>query len=498
MKPQVHLVVESSMLGNRRASKLPQDKRPDLLSVMDYTLVDQFFLWPSVLQRGLSPENMLSLDHYRSYQPPNVAYQYFEPWRNVLQYARQTYTLNGETRHLIVSCTEQDDKSSMVRRRADQYTQATGDSHVECIEDDYVWISPACRGSDTGPLYDSPYSRLNQTQCIPLVIQYSVDFALQISYFLNLPVALIVLNSGRNGDYSEYWDLVRKFDVIFGWRTPDDNLAREVDRQPVLPVMLNMPSTNKHEHAEGIYKTGHNNLEPRNYAWRLLRSVDTHVAYLSSMLNFYDSDLDEMMIRNRELKTQLRLASAADMAMPWDAESGVASIDQYSARVVACEWILEPANKRRWQAWLPSICAAGYASDETPSHCVPCNAGKYCAGGVEPMRLCPAGTWCPQQTSGTPPASRTCACACVSSRMRCLNVRCRAASALPTNADRSTHSSLAPQNPARARAGAHRRAAQRRSQTATSACRAGSFRGANAGSQATRQHSSCPSWSCRV
>ena len=57
---------------------------------------------------------------------------------------------------------------------------------------------------------------------------------------------------------------------------PDDNLLR----QDKLPLVVNMPRTNKLEHVDGIYKTGLVEVSPRNFAWRYLPSVDRHVSML--------------------------------------------------------------------------------------------------------------------------------------------------------------------------------------------------------------------------
>jgi hypothetical protein len=147
----------------------------------------------------------------------------------------------------------------------EKYTTLTGDAEVSCMSgsisgyEDGVWFSKSCRE--------------NKDECIPLVIQYTMDFAMQISYFLDMPLAVMMIASGKNNDYAEYYNVIQKNSCIFGWYTPDDNLLR----QGRLPVSVRMPRTNKLEHKQGIYKTGLEDVSPRNYAWRYLPAADRHV-----------------------------------------------------------------------------------------------------------------------------------------------------------------------------------------------------------------------------
>ena len=128
MNPRVHFTVETWIPGVKRASMLPQEKRPLLLSVLDYTLVDQYFVWPGVVEKGIKAS--LSLDYYRSYQPPHMAYEYFHPWRSILQYAKQTDIVNGKEEMLIARCSEQDNENSYLFRHPEKYTEVTGDDQV--------------------------------------------------------------------------------------------------------------------------------------------------------------------------------------------------------------------------------------------------------------------------------------------------------------------------------------------------------------------------------
>jgi hypothetical protein len=103
-----------------------------------------------------------------------------------------------------------------------------------------------------------------------------MDFAMQISYFLDMPLAVMMIAPGKDSNYAEYYNVIQKTSCIFGWYTPDDNLLR----QGRLPMELHMPRTNQVEHKQGIYKTGLAENSARNYAWRYLQSVDRHVSML--------------------------------------------------------------------------------------------------------------------------------------------------------------------------------------------------------------------------
>ena len=90
-----------------------------------------------------------------------------------------------------------------------RYTALTGDAEVSCMSDsisgyeDSVWFSKSCRA--------------NRDRCIPLVIQYSMDFAMQISYFLDMPLAVMMIASGKDNTYSEYYSVIQQTDCMFGW-----------------------------------------------------------------------------------------------------------------------------------------------------------------------------------------------------------------------------------------------------------------------------------------
>ena len=91
----------------------------------------------------------------------------------------------------------------------EKYTRLTGDADVSCMSgyisgyEDGVWFSKSCRE--------------NRDRCIPLVIQYTMNFAMQISYFLDMPLAVMMIASGKDKNYTEYYSVIQQTDCMFGW-----------------------------------------------------------------------------------------------------------------------------------------------------------------------------------------------------------------------------------------------------------------------------------------
>ncbi len=273
--PLVHITVETWLAGVRRVETLPAKLRPVLLSTLEYPLVDQYFIWPDVLDSGYESNCSTLLDDYRSYKfrdntvschkfgdintiaCPHVS-SFFTRWKSVYDAYKKM--------DVIVRCS---DMTGAIGQRdayyLEKYTSLTGDTEVSCMSgsisgyEDGVWFSKSCRQ--------------NKDECIPLVIQYSMDFAMQISYFLDMPLAVMVISSGKDENWAEYFNVILEKSCIFAWWTPDDNLLR----QGRLPVVVQMPRTNKLEHIQEIYKTGLEDVPPRNYAWRHLPATDRHV-----------------------------------------------------------------------------------------------------------------------------------------------------------------------------------------------------------------------------
>jgi hypothetical protein len=267
-KPLVHLTVETWMAGYRRTRRLPRNVKPVLLATLEYPLLDEYFIWPDVRDSGIESVCSTLLDDYRAYQTKNNSLCphpsiFFDPWQEV--YAKLKAKSAGGT-SLVRSCTIMDSDDISDRDTA-RYTQLTGDTGVQCQHEDAVWFSKSCRH--------------NNSLCVPLVIQYTMDFAMQISYFLDMPLAVMMVESGVNGDYSEYYELITGGKLMFGWYTPDDNLLR-FGR---MPVSVRMPSTNKIEHQKSIFKTGLGVNQPRNFAWRSLPAVSPHVTLFGQQVS---------------------------------------------------------------------------------------------------------------------------------------------------------------------------------------------------------------------
>ena len=310
----------------------------------------------------------------------------------------------GKTQSLLSKCSE---LSTADSRNDARYIELTCDDDKGCdtckdkddkdvvcaCTEDVVWFSKSCRH--------------DPKLCVPVVIQYSYDFAMQISFFLEMPLAIFMVNAGKNGDYSEYYEVIRESKAIFGWWLPDDALMKSGD----VPVPVNMPRTNKLEHVKGIYKTGLGENLMRNYAWRELPNVDTTVTYFASQINFYYEDVEKMMVRSRVLKEELvagQTWNKEPMGAPglgakgsWEelgfTDEGPLNDQALVARQVACEWVRN--NAERWRAWIPALCEPGTLPDEALQKCLACPAGYYCSGYAKDDMLCPHAYFCPVNSS---------------------------------------------------------------------------------------------------
>jgi hypothetical protein len=206
--PLVHITVESWMGGIRRVDRLPERLRPVVLSTLDYPLEDQFFIWPDVLDSGYESNCRPLLDDYRTYRLRHKntsacqqVHSFFTPWKAVYDSFKKL--------DLIVRCSKMTEAEGRDAAALEKYTKLTGDAEVSCTSgsisgyEDDVWFSKSCRE--------------NKDECIPLVIQYTMDFAMQISYFLDMPLAVMMIASGKNNDYAEYYNVIQKNSCIFGW-----------------------------------------------------------------------------------------------------------------------------------------------------------------------------------------------------------------------------------------------------------------------------------------
>jgi hypothetical protein len=194
-----------------------------------------------------------------------------------------------------------------------------------------------------------------------------------------MPLAIMLVNGGPDGDYKEYYHTISNGLFLFGWYQPDDSL---VDSSGQLPVMLSLPHTNGLEHLAGMYRTGLAEFRPQNYGWRQLQAVDRLVHHFASKLDLYGQDMDDLMLRSRALK---------DSGQPM-----AGNLTEVS-RKVACEWVRR--SRDRWRLWIPALCPPGSLADVTLTDCLPCPAGMLCFGGPDPGRPCPVGVYCPENAT---------------------------------------------------------------------------------------------------
>ena len=344
--PKLHFTIESWMMGIRRAAMLPNDVQPTILGVPDFSVDDSYFIKRSVFNEGESSEHPLFLDDYRFYNArkfkPHV---FFDGWERMFDLIPND---------LIMRCS--DDHSFSQKNSAPHYTKITGDLNVSCSYNDTVWFSPACRS--------------NVRECVPTMIQYAIANAMQLAFFHNLPLAIIMVKAG-GGNYQEYYSAVKKGRFLFSHWAPMNVL---MDEDGKFPILLNLPRTNIQQHIAGVFQTGISNIKPHNYCWRELPSIDQHVTFFASKINFGDEEMEHMMKQSSNLRDQgLDILTAATLT--------------------ACQWI--QAHEDRWRAWIPAKCDAGMYADGTMIACLPCPPGSFCAGGFKQPVPCPDHYFCP-------------------------------------------------------------------------------------------------------
>ncbi|EKX41377.1 hypothetical protein GUITHDRAFT_112591 [Guillardia theta CCMP2712] len=355
--PFLHITLETWSFGIRRVFTLPRDVQPTLISVLDYSTIDSLFIWNSVLQAG--KQDGIDLNYYQLYDAKYfVQSKYFDSWQQLLSLIPPG---------TIETCSELDAGTYANTREVETYVNVTGNNDTACL-DDKVWFSPACL-------------MLNDTSlCIPLVAQYSVYLYMQLTYWLDFPVAMVKMRDGKQKFDDAYYKVVKSGKFLFGWYQPDDNLLGIKDD---FPVSLMLPPYNALEQLHGVYKTGNEFIKPRNYVWRKLPSVDPHVTFLATSLNLYDEDMNSLMAESGKMKN-------------------VTSDVYLSSWHVACNWVKQ--SPAVWEQWIPAICAPGQTADPTLSNCVACPAGFYCEGGIQLAQACPKGAFCPANSS----APQTC------------------------------------------------------------------------------------------
>jgi class 3 adenylate cyclase len=360
MNPNVHFTLETWEGGTQWESALPDANRPTLLNVLDYAGDDTFYLWPQVIDDGLISPSRIVLNHYHSYNASlNKPSEFFDPWTRIFDLIPND---------LLVPCSGLTPFGDQFI--TDRYISLTNDTGG-CDYNGHAWFSPACRH--------------NRSECVPTLIQYSPDVITQLAYFLNMPLAVVMVNQGQH-NYREYIKAVQNGRFLFTFWTPDDRLVDSAGR---LPEELIFPKSNQQEQAAGIFKTGTSHQKLRNYGWRHLDKVDRQIKYFASRIDLFQFDMDAMMVHSRQLK-----------------QSGVAN-DDTAPWLVACAWVR--ANADRWRQWVPRFCPAGEALDPTLTSCVSCPAGAFCTGEYDPVMPCPLGFYCPANATAPSPclAGRT-------------------------------------------------------------------------------------------
>ena len=259
--PIIHFTSESWEGADIAASSGPRLYQPLLQSILNYDTVDSLFVWQGTVDAGLNSPSPLSLDFYRSYNFRNRPHRFFDPWTRMLELLPA---------NVIMTCSEMG-PGSPEDRQADIYTAYTNDTSVECYYDDTVWFSPTCRA--------------NTTFCLPVLLQYNYAITMQLAFWLQIPVAIVKVRDGATEYDDAYYGAIRQGNFIFDWYKPDDSLK---DAEGRLPTLIVMPAANLYEQAQQLYKTGYPVMNPRNYLWNRLPTVDPFVTYLVSNVGFYD------------------------------------------------------------------------------------------------------------------------------------------------------------------------------------------------------------------
>ena len=196
LNPVVHFTLESWIDGQSLAANMSHAIRPSLLSMSSYNLDDAYFLWKDTLQSGLDSPEHLALDQYSSYDAAyHKPHKFFDHW------SRMTEVMAPEA---VITCsdafTSTDEYVGLLGHNATwqmlEFIRVTNYSDISCSENDTIWFSPACKH--------------NTSECVPLLVMYFLDLAMQRAIFLNLPLAIMLVGPGAFGDYREYLAAIRQ------------------------------------------------------------------------------------------------------------------------------------------------------------------------------------------------------------------------------------------------------------------------------------------------
>ena len=298
---------------------MPFAIRPPILSVYNYLTAEGIYLWNEVLEAD--PNTQSPLNQYSSYNA-----DFYKPYRFFDTLAKLLQLFPKEQ---VVRCSDM--PGTVYDRSVADYVRATNNNQTDCSLDDSVWFSPACRR--------------NTSQCVPLITQYDMNHVIQLAFFFNWPIAAVQARYGTADDDAAYFGAIRGGRFLFGWFQPDDSLVDSAGNQPTI---ISLPPTNALEQSQNVFRTAIASVQPRNYVWQDLESVDRRVHYMLANVNFYQQDMDALM----EASAALRAADVDNLT---------------ASRRLACGWVRDHAAL--WRDWLPASCPPGSSTSSSLNDC---------------------------------------------------------------------------------------------------------------------------------
>ena len=349
--PSVHFSLETWADGINLVKKLPKNVQPTLSGMQEYTVDEGFYLRANTYQACL--KRRVWLDDYHFYDADAYSpHEFFDPLDRLIEFL----PLQQRSR-----CTDVFQQGAEQQAATAEYFKVSNDT-AQCQYNDTVWIAPACR--------------LNESECVPLLLQSGLGSAMQIAYFWNMPLAIITVDARRDPDSSSFRAAVGRGNFLFQWRAPSSgDPPASWGASP--PIAVQLPRPDLDEQAFGLFRTGRNSLHPQIYAWARLKAVDPAVALLASRLALDDSDL-----------RALRAGARGLPAGGGGGGGGGGGIPDAAAFELACGWVRD--NPDRWRQWVSVACPPGSFADDAAAECPACPAGRFCPGGRDPPQPAPA------------------------------------------------------------------------------------------------------------
>ena len=255
--PQVHFTLETWMYGIRRQQSLPSSIQPSLLEVHSYFVDDGYYMWASTINKVPSKPHHIDIDDYIPYNVlhRNDVHRFFDSWETVYDLLTPANIMRCSDFFSPEAPSVFAFGNSGLESLAN-YERATGDRAFRCGVNDTVWFSPACRS--------------NTSACVPLVVMYYFDAAIQRATLLNLPLAVIMSNVWVTGDYGPYLTAIQTARFLFHWYEPDDTV---LGPDGEFPVLFRLPRLDLAGQIQGDLRTGIDGLLARNFGWRLLKEA---------------------------------------------------------------------------------------------------------------------------------------------------------------------------------------------------------------------------------